>query len=334
MEDRESTSAFDALFNFSAPDVPAEPVSTDSFFESLAAVGPEASAPAEQFSSRRAARNAETSRPRSGRAVEARAKTKAPRAARSSVVTRKLDRSELAALGASAGKISRENPIRVFFTMVAVAGMLAVFVLPAYSQIDPNASANGTTANAQRLTVSDASAPIDTSARDAFRATTSGDLAQMTANALRAQANAAYLASGARAMGDDYPWFAEPMDYQGGGLSPVGYYYRECVDFVAWRMNRDAGSYTAPFKWTWSTLTPYGGNGSQWKYNWQKHGWPVKQTPVVGAVAYVGGNHVAYVKRINGDGTVLIEEYNYIPGAYGQRTLKITDIDSFLYPPP
>ena len=334
MEDRESTSAFDALFSFPSTDAPAESVSTDSFLEALTAEAPAPSAPAEQFSSRRAARNAEVSRPRSGRAVQVRAKSKAPRAARPSVAVRKLERSELAALGASAGKPSRKNPIRVFFTMIAVAGMLAVFVLPAYSQVDPSGSVLGANGTAQRLTVNSAALPVDTAARDSFRATTHGDLAQMTANALRAQANAAYLASGAREMGDDYPWPTEPMDYQGGGFSPLHYYYRECVDFVAWRMNRDAGSYSSPFKWTWSTLTPYGGNGSQWKYNWQQHGWPVKQTPVVGAVAYVGGNHVAYVKSVNGDGTVTIEEYNYNPGAYGQRTLKITDIDSFLYPPP
>ena len=49
-----------------------------------------------------------------------------------------------------------------------------------------------------------------------------------------------------RAEGDDYPWWNELPDDYGGGLSPLRYYYRECVDFVAWRLNRDAGVTSAP----------------------------------------------------------------------------------------
>jgi hypothetical protein len=40
------------------------------------------------------------------------------------------------------------------------------------------------------------------------------------------------------------------------------------------------------------------------------------------------------VKTVIDGGFVLVEEYNYNAGVYGQRTLPIADVDAFLYPPP
>jgi len=55
----------------------------------------------------------------------------------------------------------------------------------------------------------------------------------------------------------------------------------------------------------------------------------------VGSVAWFYGNHVAYVKSVNADGTVTIEEYNYSSnGTYGQRTIPASSVPAFLYPPP
>jgi len=246
---------------------------------------------------------------------------------------RKLKRAELACIRASHPKPPRKKPFSVLITMAAVGGMFAVAGLPAYA-LGPvvNATNRTTQASPQSVFVSTNASALAVT-RDGYRATSQDQLDQMQKDALRAQQNEAYNASGARAMGDDYPWPYELMQGQGGGLSPMNYYYRECVDFVAWRLNRDAGSYQAPFKWVWSNLTPSGGDGGQWMYNWQQHGWPVSNIPIVGAVAYTGGNHVAYVKSVNGDGTVTIEEYNYIHGQYGQRTLPSTSIVAFLYPP-
>ena len=250
---------------------------------------------------------------------------------------RKLQRHELALMNASAPKPPRKNPLSVLLTMTAVGGMLAVVGLPAYALSPVVNASSKTEADNQSITVSsDVTALAVT--RDGYHATTEADLEEMDKDALRAAQNEAYNASGARGLGDDYPWPYELMEDQGGGLSPLNYYYRECVDFVAWRLNRDAGSYSAPFKWVWSNLTPFGGNGGQWEYNWQQHGWTVSDVPVKGAVAYTGGNHVAYVKSVNGDGTVTIEEYNYIHGQYGQRVLTPAQIvaagGAFLYPPP
>lgn len=141
----------------------------------------------------------------------------------------------------------------------------------------------------------------------------------------------------ARDAGDDYPWPGNAVEADGGGLSPLGYYYRECVDFVAWRLNRDAGT-PNPFSYTWANLTPLGGDANAWKRNWDAHGWATGHTPAAGAVAWWGTGrygHVAYVHAVNPDGTVLLEEYNWgtPKHRYGTRTVAATDVDLFLYAP-
>jgi surface antigen len=222
--------------------------------------------------------------------------------------------------------------------MAVVGGLFAVAGLPAYAMnerqgADALAGSAGAKVATQNLVV-DASTAALAPVRDGYSATSPEDFARMQRDALRAAQNAAYNASGARALGDDYPWAYELTVDQGGGLSPLNYFYRQCVDFVAWRLNRDAGSTQAPFKYVWSYLTPGGGDGSQWMYAWQQHGWPVSDVPIAGAVAYVGGNHVAYVKEVLDGGFVLLEEYNYVPESYSQRVIAASSVVAFLYPPP
>ncbi len=219
--------------------------------------------------------------------------------------------------------------------VVTVPGLFATAALPAYSSTfsaDPTftTSVNGE----QSLAV-----PLDVAgelvSRSGFEATTDEEMAERRLDNARADRAAAYNASGATAAGDDYPWPYEASDNEGGGLSPLGYYYRECVDFVAWRLNRDAGSTDAPWRFIWSNLTPNGGNASQWASNWRAHGWETGTDPVAGAVAWFNGNHVAYVKSVNGDGTVTIEEYNHgMMHKYGIRTIGVDDVALYLYAPP
>jgi len=104
---------------------------------------------------------------------------------------------------------------------------------------------------------------------------------------------------------------------------------------VAWRLNRDAGSTSAPFKWDWSNLTPGGGNASQWANNWAAKGWPTGTTPEAGAVAWFNYNHVAYVNSVLPDGSVLLEEYNWNSDrSYHQRVVAASEVPLYLYAPP
>jgi surface antigen len=101
-------------------------------------------------------------------------------------------------------------------------------------------------------------------------------------------------------------------------VDPWGFYNRECVSFVAWRMNRDGGAGT----FTNGMRGGHWGNADEWAQNAQRLGIAVNTTPTVGSVAQWDANeqsqgftagsagHVAYVYAVNGDGTVDVEEYN------------------------
>jgi len=247
-----------------------------------------------------------------------------------------------------------KKPLKAAVVLAAIPGMFLTAALPAYAftpngEVAAGASASRilSTTEAQAMTV--AAGATLTVARDGFSATTKEELeerdrqakraaeVQRAADAARASSSASsgkYAVRGVRAEGDDYPWPSAATDNDGGGLSPLGYYYRECVDFVAWRLNRDAGSTGDPWTWKWGNLTPGGGSASSWKNQWDRHGWATSDTPVVGAVAWFTYNHVAYVQSIPGDGTVVLEEYNWLGShAYHTRTVSIGSVAKYLYPP-
>ena len=323
MVDITPSSNLDDLFDFGEPNS-----RTD------AAALPLTQAP--QYGSRREARAAAPAaavpQPSASRKQE-RAASRRSKLSRSSTDRRAVSR----ALHASASKPASKSPLRALATMAVVGGIFATAGIPAYavSTATTGTSAKDAAAvvDSQSIVVS-ADAVVTATSRDGYHATSSAELEEMSNDEIRAENNATYLLSGARALGDDYPWYYELSEDQGAGLSPLNYYYRQCTDFVAWRLNRDAGSFEAPYRWVWSNLTPTGGNASQWEYAWEQHGWPVSTTPKVGAVAWFGwSNHVAYVKAVNADGTVTIEEYNYVPNVYSQRTIPASSVESFLYPP-
>jgi len=202
----------------------------------------------------------------------------------------------------------------------------------------PSATSAATSTDGQTLIV-DTALDGDTISRDGFDATTPAELAKKKAAALAsiaATAHSSTVATGGdystvtpRAAGDDYPW-----RNSSGGLSPLGYVERQCTDFVAWRLNRDAGATGGSWKYVWANMTPGGGSASQWAAAWRNNGWKTSHTAVKGSVAWFAGNHVAYVKSVSGD-QVNLEEYNWGgDGAYHTRTIDASDVSLFLYPPP
>lgn len=123
---------------------------------------------------------------------------------------------------------------------------------------------------------------------------------------------------------DDYPY----KYASSSGVDPWGFYYRQCVSFVAWRMNRDAGTTRAPYAFSnWMSGGRWG-NAANWDDNARALGYKVNTTPAVGAIAqwdaWEGGaygyGHVAYVEHVNSDGTINLSEYNWgTPLGYGER---------------
>ena len=103
----------------------------------------------------------------------------------------------------------------------------------------------------------------------------------------------------------DYDWgpvhtqaYNDPSEY-----SSRGYSYRNCTDYVAWRVNQaSGGTVSVP-----SNLR----NGGQWYANAPAS--ERSSTPKAGDAAVVPGNpgHVAFVEAVNSDGTITVSEYNH-----------------------
>ena len=159
---------------------------------------------------------------------------------------------------------------------------------------------------AQDLDVGD-TAKVDVGPeRPGFTTTSAAELRKLYQNALRDRNMQAYLASGAKELGDDYPGRPRSSERCLRSVTTTG---------SASTSSPGASTATpvrihAPWPWAWKNLTPYGGDARAWKNNWIKRGWPTGSTPVVGSVAWFNYNHVAYVSGILPDGSVLIEEYN------------------------
>jgi surface antigen len=81
-----------------------------------------------------------------------------------------------------------------------------------------------------------------------------------------------------------------------------GYGYRNCTDWVAWRV-KTAGGYV-----------PSGlGNAKYWDDRASAYGFTVSSAPRVGAAAvsnYGYYGHVMYVEAVNDNGTITVSDYN------------------------
>ena len=286
---------------------------------------------APQFASRREARDAAAA---GTRRPSVRSKASTSPATRTTKLSRR-DQAAVKKLAATppiapvapsaSTRTKRQNPFKVIFVLLVISGFVGGVALPAAATGSPLTKAAGITTSYKHAQSVKVSANIETSkvTRDAVSATSEAELRTEQINA-RLLADA----PGPRQAGDDYPWRDA-----GNTLSPLGYYYRQCVDFVAWRLNRDQGVTSAPWKWVWSNMTPNGGDASQWRASWYAHGWTVSTTPVVGSVAWFVGDHVAYVHAISGT-NVTIEEYNgEASRSYAIRTIPISSVADFLYPP-
>lgn len=212
-------------------------------------------------------------------------------------------------------------------TMAAVAALIGVFAIPAYGIDSASADASAASDAAPAVAAQDFDVTVSVVAAAQGRDSYSGTSYQ---EYLEQQAALVRLSYGLPepVEGDDYPFRA------GSGLSELRYYTGQCTDFVAWRLNRDAGVTSAPWLYTWSVMTPWGGDADDWLGAWYQHGWPVSTTPVAGSVAWFGNNHVGYVKEVYADGSFLVEDYNRVAyESYGRTVFSAGSIPYFLYPP-
>lgn len=131
--------------------------------------------------------------------------------------------------------------------------------------------------------------------------------------------------------GDDYPQIQKDLPID--SIDPWGYLTRECVSFVAWRMNVQMGWKPGePWKFSAATVGLLG-DAKTWGPRLVPQGYKLDHTPAPGAIAWWGGTvnngirtgprgHVAVVSKVNDNGTVDIEQYNADPPhAYSTMTI-------------
>lgn len=122
---------------------------------------------------------------------------------------------------------------------------------------------------------------------------------------------------------DDYPYKSAPCVYppysstgycynydwglQAGSTAPSnlnsvwGYGFRNCTDWVAWRLNQ-----TGVEAWKWRGM----GNARDWPAVARSRGFPTSSAPSPGSVAIIPQNHVAFVEQTFADGSLQLSEYN------------------------
>jgi surface antigen len=125
---------------------------------------------------------------------------------------------------------------------------------------------------------------------------------------------------------DDYPYKSDSSSE----ADPWNFYKRECVSFAAWRVRERLG-----VDLTNSYRGVHWGNAINWDNAALSAGVKVDQTAKVGAIAQWNTGtygHVAYVARVNGDGTILLEEYNYLSAHnYDTRTVSASSVGNYLH---
>ena len=126
------------------------------------------------------------------------------------------------------------------------------------------------------------------------------------------------------AIKDDYP-------YRGAtsGVDPWNFYKGQCTSFAAWRVRHNLGvSFSNSYK------GQHWGNAEHWDNAARAAGIPVYKSPKVGDIAVRSSGtygHVAYVAKVNADGTFMVEEYNHVRAdTYSYRKAhRGTDADGF-----
>lgn len=130
---------------------------------------------------------------------------------------------------------------------------------------------------------------------------------------------------------DTYPYLSATQcqdDGTGCVADPWSFWKRECVSYAAWKINESGVAMSNGMSGP-NGLSGWFGHAGDWDDNASYIGFTVNDTPTVGSIAVwdpgactgcvVG--HVAYVEKVNQDGSVYISEYNwnYGDGLYNER---------------
>jgi surface antigen len=149
------------------------------------------------------------------------------------------------------------------------------------------------------------------------------------------------IGTGSAGTGDDYPYKDGAIDVP----DPWNLLTRECVSFVAWRMNQQMGwKEGAEYPFSMAKMGMAGqGNAVQWKAGLERKGYVTDKNPTPGSIAWWDANvnygavrtgsagHVGVVLGVNPDGKVRIEQYNFDPYKYSVMTVTVEQVTGFIH---
>ena len=154
---------------------------------------------------------------------------------------------------------------------------------------------------------------------------------RVTYGSLQGWASSSYLSTAASAPATP-DWTTQPAgvgfdDYPYKGSTDIdrwGFEASQCTSFVAWRLNQYLG-----IDFRADMGGAYFGDATYWESNATALGYRVDNVPTPGSIAHWRGDetmsglgHVAFVVSVNADGSVNVEEYNFVvPLGYSQRTV-------------
>lgn len=117
-------------------------------------------------------------------------------------------------------------------------------------------------------------------------------------------------------IGNNYPYSG-----QTSGVDPWNFYKGQCTSFAAWRARS-----VKHVGFTNSYKGQHWGNANHWDDAARAAGVTTSSVPHVGDIAQSDAGsfgHVAYVAKVNSNGTFVVEEYNWThPEHYGTRTVS------------
>lgn len=138
----------------------------------------------------------------------------------------------------------------------------------------------------------------------------------------------------------NYPWNSNNCPMQGwvsyggadgNGTDGKGYGCRQCTSYVAWKAARETGRY--PIGWGDAKDFPAYARAAK-----MKTGYTAKAGSIaVMKPAQSGGpaGHVAWVESVNGDGTMIVSQYNYNYGAgwgkYSKMKMYTNQFSEYIY---
>jgi peptidoglycan hydrolase CwlO-like protein len=129
-----------------------------------------------------------------------------------------------------------------------------------------------------------------------------------------------------------YPWAGVGYPCWSAGCGdPWGLYYRECVSYVAWKLD-STGRGVRNFRGA--------GNATEWPSTTRGYTSQTRGVPHVGDAAVIPAGvqgipwtgHVMFVEEIYGDGSILISEYNFDGrGSYSERKINAGTYSPYIF---